>query len=104
MCINLNGYNYPMPKSFKNVIYGTYSKTKKRYTASELSVAIGSFLQAQSLARLQQALDAIGTLPDGTKDPAEVCRVTNDFFSGRANDTYRARERIKRYYQRSKIV
>lgn len=104
MCINLNGYKYPMPKTFKNVIYGTYSKIKKRYTASELSFAIGSFLQAQSAVALQQALDAIEPLPDGTKDPAQVCRVTNDFFIGRANDTYRARERIKRYYQRSKIV
>ena len=104
MYININGYKYPMPKTFKNVIYGTYSKIKKRYTASELSLAIGSFLQAESLARLQQALDAIEPLPDGTKDPAKVCRVTNDFLFGRANDSYRARERIKRYYQRSKIV
>lgn len=28
MYIDINGYKYPMPKSFKNVIYGTYSKTK----------------------------------------------------------------------------
>lgn len=104
MYINLNGYKYPIPKSFKNVIYGTYSKTKKRYTASTLSVAIGAFLQARAVECLQSELAKLETLPDGTKNPASVCRVTNDFYFGSANDTFRARERIKRYYQRSKIV
>lgn len=101
--IDINGYKYPIPKTFRSLIFLSYDRVKKRYAESELSRAIGDFLQAKSTETLLQELEAFKVKLGREPEPGEVSKFTNDFLRGRTNDSNRARERIKRFYMREKL-
>ena len=103
MYVSIGDYHYPMPFSFKNVIYKVYDPLKKRYTSSALSLAIMDYMETFVADSIQREFEQI-ELETGRKiDPETYCRIQNRYRIGEETQVSRATGRLLRCYQRQKI-
>lgn len=103
MYVNVGKFHYPLPFSFKNVIYKVYDPLKKRYTSSSLSLAIMDYMENVVVDSISREFEQI-EMDTGRKiDPETYCQVQNRNRIGTEVTDCRATGRLLRNYQRSKI-
>lgn len=103
MYVNINDYKYPLPQSFKNVIYRVYDPIKKRYSASALSHAIMDYMEDVLISDVCREFEKIKV-----QFPAEMhAKTFVDLLNARKKGTgvtdCRAYNRLRRFYQKEKV-
>lgn len=103
MYVNINGYHYPLPHSFKNVIYRVYDPLKKRYSASALSHAIMDYMENQLADSIQREFESLAVDFPSEATPQAYCDIQNRNRLGDQTTNERAFSRLRRFYQKTKI-
>lgn len=103
MYININEFHYPLPFSFKNVIYKVYDPLKKRYTASSLSHAIMDYMEAVVADSIQREFESLEVDFPSEATASAFCEIANRNKMGDGTASDRAIERLRRFYQRQKV-
>ena len=103
MYVNIGDFHYPMPFSFRNVIYKVYDPLKNRYSSSALQSAIVAYMENVVADSIQREFEQI-EMDTGRKiDPETYCRIQNRYRIGEETQVCRATGRLLRHYQRQKI-
>lgn len=103
MYVNINGYHYPLPHQYKNVIYRCYDPNKKRYTSSALSLAIMDYMENKLADSVQSEFESLRVDFPSEASPEAYCDIQNRNRLGDQTTNERAFSRLRRFYQKSKI-
>lgn len=98
-----DNFKYPLPKSFKDVIYNYYDPLKKRYTASSLSRAVAVYMEKCVISDIISEFESLGLDFDSEDAGKTFAEISNLKKMGDQSTNDVALGRLKRFYSQQQL-